>query len=653
MCGIAGGVWTGGSEPVDDRTLDRMTDSLQHRGPDGRGVYSRSYDDGSGIALGHRRLAILDPSRGAQPMASDDGTVWITYNGEFYNYREVRSDLIARGHSFRTDCDTEVLLHLYQEKGVECLRDIRGMFAFAIWDERRRSLFMARDRLGKKPLVYHEGTGRLLFASEIKAILQAPGVPREVDPSMIDAYLSYLYVPHPQTGFRGIRKLPPAHYALFENGRLSISRYWQLDYDRESSESAEQLRERLRAELSESVRLRLRSDVPLGAFLSGGIDSTVMVGLAQRHVAQPVNTFTIGFPQASYDESPFGRLAANHLQTCHHEFTVEPDAAQILPKLLWHFDEPFGDNSAISTYYVAQIAREHVKVVLTGDGGDELFGGYPRYRTAHAMGQLELLPGWLRRLALTASRMRLPERDRQASISRRVNSRLAALREPAHQRLARWVTIFPKQLRHTLYADSLRDMFDAPEETDFVARVAEPSYSRDPGKKAMLVDLQSYLPCDLLAKVDITSMAHGLECRCPLLDHQVVELAASIPYDKLVDGKHPKPMLTSTFPELFPTALRERPKMGFSVPLGDWFRHELWDLARDTLLDQTSLDRGYFRRASIEQLFDHHKHGLWNHGDRIWALLCLEHWHRTFLDPASPPDLPQEVCSPPMLPTAR
>lgn len=517
------------------------------------------------------------------------------------------------------------------------------MFAFAIWDEPKRRLFIARDRLGKKPLVYHEGHKRLVFASEIKAPLQVPGVPRQADPPAIDAYLSYLYVPHPQTGFQGISKLPPAHYAVYQHGRLSVNRYWHLDSERETGDTAEQLRENLTAELSESVRLRLRSDVPLDAFLSGGIDSTAIVGLAQRHVAQPVKTFTIGFPLMSHDESPFGRIAAEHLGTERHEFTVEPDAIGILPKLLWHFDEPFGDSSSIPTYYVSQVAREHVKVVLTGDGGDELFAGYPRYRTAHGMGQFDLLPNWLRRLAAAFLWLRLPALDRQRSITRRINSRLEALGNPAGKRLAHWVTIFPKQLRQQLYSPELRELTRSSESADFIADAAAPFGNRVPGKQAMLADMQTYLPCDLLAKVDITSMAHGLECRCPFLDHRVVELAASIPYQQLVDGTTPKPMLTSTFAEMFPPVLRDRKKMGFSVPLGHWFRNELWDLANDTLRDRTALERGYFQKASVEKLLDDHKRGLWDHGDRIWALLCLEFWHRIYLDPAVAPLSPQGV----------
>lgn len=652
MCGITGVVWANRAEPVDSETLDRMTDILRHRGPDGRGTYLRSFEDGSGVGLGHRRLAIIDPARGAQPMSNEARTVWITYNGEFYNYREVRDKLVACGHCFRTDCDTEVLLHLYEEKGVDCLEEIRGMFAFAIWDEPRRRLFLARDRLGKKPLVYHEAGGRLLFASEIKSLLQVPGVPREVDPPTIDAYLSFLYVPHPQTIFKGIRKLPPAHYAVYQQGRLQVGRYWGLECNGESSDTAEHLRERLREELSESVRLRLRSDVPLGAFLSGGIDSTAIVGLAQRHLPRPVKTFTIGFPVASHDESRYGRTAADHLRTDHHEAMVEPDAVGILPKLVWHFDEPFGDGSAVPTYYVAQAARQQVKVALTGDGGDELFAGYPRYRTAHAMGLFDRLPNWLKWLTASALWRHLPARPRESSIARRLKSRIEALRRPAHERLSLWVTIFQKSLRHQLYSPDFEEVIRSSQAANFVASTAAMFEGRVPGKQAMLVDLLTYLPCDLLAKVDITSMAHGLECRCPFLDHRIVEIAASIPYRQLVHGNGQKPMLTSTLPEMFPDVLRARKKTGFSMPVGHWFRGQLESFAREVLLDKRSLERGYFRRASMEQLLDEHKSGSWNHGDRIWALLCLELWHSTFVDSRRVPVAPPDGCLSPQVTTS-
>ncbi|MEK6249937.1 MAG: asparagine synthase (glutamine-hydrolyzing), partial [Planctomycetales bacterium] len=351
MCGVAGGIWTTGGTPLPDNVLRQMTSVLEHRGPDGEGQHCEQLPDGSGVALGHRRLSIIDLAGGAQPMANEDESVWVTFNGEIYNYRELRSELKAAGHHFRTDSDTETLVHLYEQKGIDMLHDLRGMFAFAIWDRKRNRLLLARDRMGQKPLVYRAEKGRLLFASEIKSLLQVPGVPRSLDPVALDQYLTYLYVPHPRTMFSGINKLPPAHYGIYENGKLEIASYWSPEWNTKSVLSAAEMQEQLEAELAESIRLRLRSDVPLGAFLSGGIDSTVIVGLMQQGMAQPARTYTIGFPVDSYDESGAARLIADHLKTDHQQIEVRPDCLEVLPALTWHFDEPFGDSSSIPTYY--------------------------------------------------------------------------------------------------------------------------------------------------------------------------------------------------------------------------------------------------------------------------------------------------------------
>ncbi|MBI3466160.1 MAG: asparagine synthase (glutamine-hydrolyzing), partial [Planctomycetes bacterium] len=554
MCGIAGGVWTSFGQPIEQDVLDRMTDVLRHRGPDGRGVYRKDHSDGSGVALGHRRLSIIDLAGGGQPLSNEDDTVWITFNGEIYNYRELRPDLEQKGHRFRTDSDTEVIVHLYEQYGVDCLERLNGMFAFAIWDERRRRLFLARDRAGEKPLLYYAPPGRLLFASEIKSLLQAPGTPREMDPMALDAYLTFGYVPHPRTMFTGIAKLPPAHYAMFENGRLEIRRYWSVDYGRESHACPEDLREQLRAALSESVRLRMRSDVPLGAFLSGGIDSTSIVGLMREH-SDRVKTCTIGFPVDGYDESGYARIAAEHLGTEHHELQVQPDSLGMLPQLVWHFDEPFADSSAIPTYFVSQATRRHVTVALTGDGGDELFAGYPRYRTVESLGAFDRLPDWLR--GLTANRLwnHLPG-TKERSFGRRLRYRMETLHEPPDRRYSHWVSIFPPRSKVGLYTPELLDSIGGSDAAAFVADAMGRASGRSPGTRARLADLVTYLPCDLLPKVDITSMACALECRAPFLDHRVIELAASLPFNLLCNGFGEKPFLTGTLPDLIPPPLR-------------------------------------------------------------------------------------------------
>jgi asparagine synthase (glutamine-hydrolysing) len=625
---------------IDQDTLDRMTDVLRHRGPDDRGTHLQMFEDGSGVGLGHRRLSIIDLQSGRQPICNEDASIWITFNGEIYNYLELRDELIAQGHRFRTNTDTETIVHLYEQHGTDCLRRLRGMFAFAIWDGRQRSLFLARDRMGQKPVVYFHTKDRLAFASEIKALLLAPGVPREVDPYALDEYLTYLYVPHPRTMFRGIRKLPPAHFAIFRDGQLVVRRYWEVDWQNESSAPAAELQEQLREQLDEAVRLQLRSDVPIGAFLSGGVDSTAIVGLMQRHLPNPARTFTIGFPVAEYDESSFARLAAEHLKTSHQQLVAQPETAGLLPTLCWLFDEPFGDSSAIPTYLVSQITRKHVKVALTGDGGDELFCGYPRYKTVHRLGGLDRLPRALTGALTNRLWDYLPNGSGNRSVAARLRNRMQLLRQPSDLRYVSWVSLFDTQHRHSLYTPEFLDEVCRAEPERFVTDAVSRSTPRSAGTRAMLADLQTYLPCDLLAKVDITSMAHALECRSPFMDHHVVELAASIPFRHHLSRVVGKPMLTGAMRDLIPPTIAKRPKMGFSVPLDRWFRGRLAALVRDKLLSSRSRVRGYFKPQVLSRLVTDHQAGTSDHSQQIWALMCLEQWHRTFIDPSAPPDEP-------------
>lgn len=634
MCGFVAAIWNSPGSALSADDLDRMTDAVRHRGPDGRGVYFREWTDegGGGVGLGHRRLAIIDLEGGQQPLSNEDGTIWISFNGEIYNYEELRRDLIARGHQFRTHSDTETIVHLYEEMGPECVRELRGMFALAIWDAPRRRLFFARDRLGEKPLVYHRTPSRLLLGSEIKSLLTVPGVAREVDEESVARYLTFYYVPHPHTMFRGIAKLPPAHYGIYERGELRIVRYWQPEWNGETTLTLAEARDRLGELLSESVREKLRSDVPLGAFLSGGIDSTVIVGLMQKHLTRPAQSYTIGFDRSQFDERPYARRAAEHLGTDHHEYLVAADSADILPRLVWHFDEPFGDSSAVPTWYVAQETRRHVTVALTGDGGDELFAGYPHYRTVESLGAFDRLPGWLRGLIANRLWQLAPVGGSERSPWERLRRRLVMLRESPGRRYVNWMSPCPASHRTALLSrDFVQRMarvdVSAPIERRFAA-----SGRRSPGIQAMQTDLQSYLPDDLLAKVDITSMAHALECRAPFLDHRVVELAIGFPFAFLTAGTGAKPMLTESFPSLVPPDLRSRPKAGFSVPLDDWFRGPLRPLAHDVLLSSASVGRGYFDPEAIRQLLQQHDTGRWGHGSRIWALLFLEMWHRQFVD---------------------
>jgi asparagine synthase (glutamine-hydrolysing) len=456
MCGITGAAWTAIGPPLEKSVLARMVGVLSHRGPDADGFYFSPRQGGTeepGAALGHRRLSIIDLEGGQQPLSNEDGTVWIIFNGEIYNYKELRPILESQGHVFHTGSDTETIVHLYEEYGTGCVDHLRGMFAFAIWDQRKRRLFLARDRLGQKPLFYRQEVDRFLFASELKSLLQIPGLPRELNPRALDAYLLYQYVPYPMCILEGFHKLPPAHWAVYENGNLHIERYWQPPYEdafspknnpsvHEPPWTAEHWRRELRQTLTEAVSLRMRSDVPLGAFLSGGVDSTIIAGLMQQLSDRRVQTFSIGFPVAQFDERSYARMAAEHLGTLHHEALVHPEALEILPKLIWHYDEPFADSSAIPTMYLSEMTRQHVTVALSGDGGDELFAGYDRYQAVALGSRFDRLPGFLKKILTWKLWQRFPSSVRQKSFRRRLKRLLSALSETPEKRYLTWVSIF-------------------------------------------------------------------------------------------------------------------------------------------------------------------------------------------------------------------
>jgi asparagine synthase (glutamine-hydrolysing) len=656
MCGITGAVWTEYGRPLEHETLLRMTEVLRHRGPDDEGHYAadvltHAYPGAiAGVALAHRRLSVIDVAGGKQPMSNEDGTIWTVFNGEIYNFRDLRRRLEGSGHTLRTDSDTETIVHLYEDDGVEFLRHLEGMFALAIWDARHRQLVLARDRLGKKPLVYRVENGRLLFASELKSLLEVPGVPREIDPGAVDEYLTYQYVPHPNTIFRGIRKLPPAHYAVYRDGRFNVGCYWQPDFTREVRRPAAEYRRELRRLLTGAVEKRLQSEVPLGAFLSGGVDSSIVVALMQQLVRQPVKTFSIGFPVAEFDETHYAREVAQHLGTDHHEERVEPDAVSVLPKLVWHYDEPFADSSAIPTYYVAQMTRRHVTVALTGDGGDELFAGYDRYRAVKLAGWFDRLPRGAARLLAGSWWQRLPSSQRQKSLVRRMQRFAAAVAQPPARRYYDWMSIFNETRRAELYDEDFLARLPDSDPFVFLSRAFAQCGGRDQVTAAGLVDLVTYLPCDLLTKVDIASMAHSLECRQPLLDHHVVALAAEMPLAMKMQFWRGKRILLETFGDLLPPSILRRGKMGFGVPLAHWFRHELRDFAREVLLDPTTLARGYFRPAAVERLVSEHLSDVFDHSHRLWALLFFELWQRQWVDCATLAASPTRKCMTPRLP---
>ncbi len=637
MCGITGGVWTAAEKAIDADLLGRMTEILRHRGPDDVGTYESGYRQGQvvesapGVALGFRRLSIIDLQHANQPLTNENGTVWVVFNGEIYNFAALRQRLEGAGHTFRTRGDGETIVHLYEDVGVECFSHLNGMFAIAIWDARRGQLVLGRDRLGQKPLVYHCEPDRLLFASELKSLLQVPGLSREIDPTALDHYLTYQFVPHPRTIFRSIRKLPPGHYAVYRAGQLEVSPYWRPDFNTVWKGTRQAAIEQLQTTLESSVELRMQSDVPLGAFLSGGVDSSLIVALMQKLASQKIKTFSIGFPVREYDETRYARQVAQHLQTDHHEFQVTPRGLDILPKLVWHFDEPFADSSAIPTWYVSQLTREHVTVSLTGDGGDELFVGYPRYRAVALGNQLDRL-GPLKRLLAARLWQAIPSSARQKSRVRQLKRFCEALALSPTERYLDWISIFNTARRGALYTDHFTAQLTDEDPVRFLETALQGLSGRDPLTAISLADLQTYLPCDLMTKVDIASMAHALECRQPFLDVRVVELVASFPLHWKFHHGRGKRLMREAFGHLLPDSIWSRQKMGFGVPLDHWFRDELKAMTHDVLLGDTARQRGFFRTQYVTELIRQHERSEFDHAYRLWALLFFELWMQQWCD---------------------
>lgn len=630
MCGIAGAIWTNPDRAIDLPVLERMTSELRHRGPDDQGTYHTDYrlrtpyDSQPGIALGHRRLSIIDLAGGHQPLSNEDNTVWIVFNGEIYNYVDLRRRLEGSGHKFRTDSDTETIVHLYEDEGPNCFAHLAGMFSIAIWDSVKRRLVLGRDRLGKKPLVYRHDPGRLTFASELKSLLQVPGAPRDIDLSAVDEYLTYQYVPHPNTIFRGYKKLPPGHAAVWQDDRLTVQPYWQPDFTAEQPIAETDAVEQVRELLTSAVKTRLRSDVPLGAFLSGGIDSSLIVALMQQQSGERIKTFTIGFPIPEYDESAYAERVARHLGTDHQTMRVDPDAVKILPQLAYHYDEPFGDSSAVPTWYVSQLTREHVTVALSGDGGDELFAGYPRYRAVALGDWFDQIP-MIRQLVATPLWQNVPSSERQKSKIRQFKRFSSSLNLGPERRYLDWISIFKEARRAELYNEEFVSQLPNTDPAGFLLANWRRMKGRDAVSASSLTDLVTYLPCDLMTKVDIASMAHGLEVRAPFLDHRLVEFAAALPARFKFRRGRGKWLLRRAFGDLIPAEVWQRPKMGFGVPLDHWFRNELRPMMRETLLDG-ECTRRWFRRPAVEQLITDHEQRRFDHSARLWALVMLELW---------------------------
>jgi asparagine synthase (glutamine-hydrolysing) len=636
MCGIFGLLNLDGS-PAERAALQAMARVSVHRGPDDEGFHI----DGA-CGIGMRRLSIIDLAGGHQPLSSADGSLVLVCNGEIYNFRELRRELEALGHRFATGSDSEALLHGYAQWGDDVVQRLNGMFGFALWDARRGRLVIGRDRLGIKPLYLYRDARRLAFASEAKALLALPGVEAAIEPSALHPYLSLGYVPAPASLFKGITKLPPATLLAIERGRFEETRYWRIPHAMERDVPEAEWIERVRARLDEAVRMQMVSDVPVGAFLSGGIDSSAVVGLMAANSARPIRTYSIGFEGAAadqyYNELPYARRVAELFGTEHREILVRPDTAALLPRLLWHMDEPVSDSAFITTYLVSEFARREVTVILSGVGGDELFGGYRRYLGDHYQAYFGRLPSWLRRTATAAGR-RLPS-DRHAPLlnfSRLAKGFLEGAALPFEERYRAYVEVFPR--------DEVASLLGG-EGTAGPDRIVEAFLDArgDDGLNRMLsVDAQTQLPDDLLLLTDKMSMATSLECRVPLLDHELVELAARMPQAVKIRGGRLKHVMKEAVSDLLPSDIIERKKRGFGTPMGAWLKQDLAPLMRG-LLSEASVDgRGWFRYPAVRELIARHESSRIDGTDRILALMNLEIWARMYLDARSPQDVAAEL----------
>jgi asparagine synthase (glutamine-hydrolysing) len=637
MCGIAGIVGAKDDGRIDRTAIHRMCETIIHRGPDGEGLFVNQ-----GVSLGMRRLSIIDLDGGSQPIFNEDRSVCVVFNGEIYNFKELRQQLENRGHRFSTNTDTEVIVHLYEDYGANCVHKLRGMFAFAVYDERRRSLLLARDRLGIKPLHYAQVGEILFFASEIKAILAVAPSLAEVSQDALSQYFYFGYVPDPRTAFSQIHKLSPGHLLEFERGEVRVRQYWDLPrYGTYSPSNEEECLEQLEEHLNEAVRIRMIADVPLGALLSGGTDSSTIVALMSRASSRPVKTFSIGFKHSDFDEAPFARMVAQHFGTEHHELVLEPDVVETIQTLTSFLEEPFGDSSMLPTYYVSLMTRQHVTVALSGDGGDEVFSGYERYQSLPLKNGNSRIPDWATRWYRDGIYPRLPYGLPGRNLA-------YALSLPWQERYIERLALVPLQRNFAMLSDDVLNSYgSATDPADRFRQYLESAPANHPMERVLYLDTKTYLPGDILTKIDRMSMAASLEARVPMLDHIFLEWATSLaPHWKVRNGKQ-KYILTKLAERLgVPRRALHRPKQGFALPLLHWMRNELKEMMLSLLLESRTLQRGYFNEKGLRHLLDEFFHGRTDDYLGIWRLMMFELWHRNFLEPllARTPDA-QSFCS--------
>jgi asparagine synthase (glutamine-hydrolysing) len=627
MCGIVG-VANSNSRNIDREILEKMNRCIEHRGPDDDGFYVNE-----NIGLAMRRLSIIDVAHGKQPRHNESRTAWIVFNGEIYNFQELRKDLDDKGDKFYTNSDTEVILHLYDRYGADCVQHLRGMFVFAIWDERKQSLFIARDRVGKKPLLYsHQPNGDLIFGSEFQALLTHPSVSREVNTEAIHHYLSYSCVPAPLTAYRQIRKLEPAHWLEWKDGEIKTERYWLPDFNKKIKISQAEAEDETMRLLREATKMRMISEVPLGAFLSGGVDSSTVVALMAEESAQPVKTFSIGFEEEDFSELKYAKRVAEHVGAEHHEFIVKPNALEILPTLVDHYGEPYADSSAIATYYVARETRKHVTVALNGDGGDESFAGYERYFAMRLAEKYNGLPGFLRGNLIEKFFNFVPTSEIKRSRARDIKRFLKSASLPKVERYFQWVSAIKREQKQNLYTEDFSRQVSASDSAQFLQTWFAKANGMNVVDAAMFTDQMTYLPNDLLVKVDIASMAVSLEARSPFLDHKIIEFAASLPEQVKIRGTETKYLLKKVASRIVPPEVLYRQKMGFGVPLTHWFRNEMKDFLREILLSEKSLKRGVVKPEVVKNFVEQHTTGQQDYTYQLWTLLMLELWFQRFID---------------------
>lgn len=625
MCGICGVFEYNKQNIIDAASLKKMCRVIEHRGPDDEGIYADSY-----IGLGMRRLSIIDLATGDQPIHNEDESIWIVFNGEIYNFLELKHELEKKGHCFYTACDTEVIVHLYEEMGENCVNRLNGMFAFALYDLKKEKLFLARDRLGIKPLHYMIFNGKILFGSEIKSILQYPDVHRELDLSALNDFLTFEWVPAPATIFKGIKKLLPGHILTVEGSEISLREYWDVNYN-ETAKSEEQIAQEILKILEKSVQLRMISDVPLGAFLSGGIDSSAIVALMSKLSDQPVKTFTIGFSEESYNEVEYARKIAEQFGTEHREKIIEPDAIDLMNKVIKNLDEPFADVSTLPTYLVSEFAREHVTVVLTGDGGDETFGGYDQYQANQMMNTYQKLPNFLIKKTIPSVAKRLKPSPQKKGMKNKIKRFVDGASQPDRFEHMRWMIYYTEDEKQTLFSSHVLKNLNNIDSYGSVRTYFENNKGKDRLAKALYLDTKLYLVDDILTKVDRMSMANSLEARVPLLDHTFVEYVATIPSSMKINKKTRKYIFKKAMGKTLPSDILKRGKQGFSIPIKNWLRSELKDLMEDVLNKKRIKEEGYFNYDYIEKLKKGHLEGKYDHWHKIWALMCFEMWHDTYI----------------------